>query len=62
VIDLDIQKFFDSVDHDLMIKAVEANIAADQRWVLLYVIPEGAGPVNPVTCVADLFRPLSACL
>jgi RNA-directed DNA polymerase len=37
VIDLDIQKFFDSVDHDLMIKAVEANIAADQRWVLLYV-------------------------
>jgi RNA-directed DNA polymerase len=35
VIDLDIQKFFDSVDHDLMIKAVEAN--TDQRWVVLYV-------------------------
>jgi group II intron reverse transcriptase/maturase len=35
VIDLDIEKFFDSVDHDLMIKAVEAN--TDQRWVVLYV-------------------------
>ncbi len=35
VIDLDIQKFFDSVDHDLMVKAVEAN--TDCRWVLLYV-------------------------
>jgi RNA-directed DNA polymerase len=35
VIDLDIQKFFDSVDHDLMVKAVEAN--TDCRWVVLYV-------------------------
>ena len=35
VIDLDIEKFFDTVDHDLMIKAVEAN--TDQRWVVLYV-------------------------
>jgi RNA-directed DNA polymerase len=35
VVDLDIEKFFDSVDHDLMIKAVEAN--TDQRWVVLYV-------------------------
>ncbi len=35
VLDLDVQKFFDSVDHDLMIKAVEAN--TDQRWVVLYV-------------------------
>jgi retron-type reverse transcriptase len=25
VLDLDIQKFFDSVDHDLMVKAVEAT-------------------------------------
>lgn len=37
VIDLDIQKFFDSVDHELMVKAVEANITTDQRWVVLYV-------------------------
>lgn len=37
VIDLDIQSFFDSVDHDLVVRAVEANITIDQRWVLLYV-------------------------
>ena len=35
VVDLDIQKFFDSVDHNLMVKAVEAN--TDQPWVVLYV-------------------------
>jgi len=35
VIDLDIQKFFDSVDHDLVMKAVAAH--TDQPWVLLYV-------------------------
>ncbi|HXO86023.1 MAG TPA: reverse transcriptase domain-containing protein, partial [Gemmatimonadales bacterium] len=35
VIDLDIQKFFDSVDHTLMVKAVQAH--ADVRWVVLYV-------------------------
>jgi RNA-directed DNA polymerase len=35
VIDLDIQKFFDSVDHDLMVKAVAANTGCS--WVVLYV-------------------------
>jgi RNA-directed DNA polymerase len=35
VIDLDIQKFFDSVPWDLIVKAVEAN--TDQPWVILYV-------------------------
>ena len=35
VIDLDVAQFFDSVPHDLMVKAVEAN--TDQPWVLLYV-------------------------
>ena len=35
VIDLDVQKFFDSVDHDRMVKAVEAN--TDQKWIVLYV-------------------------
>jgi RNA-directed DNA polymerase len=35
VIDLDVQKFFDSVDHSLMVKAVEAH--ADTPWVVLYV-------------------------
>lgn len=37
VLDLDIKAFFDSLDHDLIVKAVEPNITADQRWVLLYV-------------------------
>ncbi len=35
VLDLDIRKFFDSLDHDLVIKTVEANTA--DKWVLLYV-------------------------
>jgi RNA-directed DNA polymerase len=35
VIDLDVQRFFDSVPWDLIIKAVEA--VCDTRWVLLYV-------------------------
>ena len=35
VLDLDVAKFFDSVDHDLMVKAVELN--TDQKWVVLYV-------------------------
>jgi RNA-directed DNA polymerase len=37
VLDLDVAKFFDSVDHSLMVKAVQANITAEQRWVVLYV-------------------------
>jgi RNA-directed DNA polymerase len=35
VIDLDIQRFFDSVPWDLIVKAVAAN--TDQPWVVLYV-------------------------
>jgi group II intron reverse transcriptase/maturase len=35
VVDLDIQKFFDSVPWDLVVKAVEAN--TDDPWVVLYV-------------------------
>lgn len=35
VIDLDLRSFFDSVDHDLMLKAVAAH--TEERWVLLYV-------------------------
>jgi len=35
ILDLDVQKFFDSVDHDLMVRAVQAN--TDQKWVVLYV-------------------------
>lgn len=35
VIDLDIQKFFDTVPWDLVVRAVEAN--TDYSWVVLYV-------------------------
>jgi RNA-directed DNA polymerase len=35
VIDLDIRAFFDSVDHDLLLKAVAHH--TDERWVLLYI-------------------------
>jgi RNA-directed DNA polymerase len=35
VIDLDVRAFFDSVDHSLMLKAVQRHTSA--RWVLLYV-------------------------
>lgn len=35
VLDMDIQAFFDSVDHGLLLKAVEANCT--DAWVLLYV-------------------------
>ena len=35
VVDLDIQKFFDTLDHELVVKAVEANTT--DKWVLLYV-------------------------
>jgi RNA-directed DNA polymerase len=35
LLDLDIRKFFDSLDHRLVVKAVKAN--TDQKWVLLYV-------------------------
>jgi retron-type reverse transcriptase len=35
VVDLDIRAFFDSVDHELMLKAVARH--TDQKWILLYV-------------------------
>jgi RNA-directed DNA polymerase len=35
VLDLDIRKFFDSLDHNLVIRTVEANTT--DKWVLLYV-------------------------
>lgn len=37
VIDLDIEGFFDNLDHDLILKAVADHLAPDQQWVLLYV-------------------------
>lgn len=44
VLDLDVAKFFDSVDHDLMVKAVQAN--TDQKWVVLYVKRWLAAPLR----------------
>ncbi|HEX9536970.1 MAG TPA: group II intron reverse transcriptase/maturase [Streptosporangiaceae bacterium] len=44
VADLDIQKFFDSVPWDLIVKAVEAN--TDQPWVILYVKRWLAAPLE----------------
>jgi RNA-directed DNA polymerase len=35
VIDLDLRAFFDTLDHDLALKAVAKH--TDQRWILLYV-------------------------
>src|ERR1700756_1097607 len=46
VIDLDVQKFFDSVPWDLMVKAVEANITTGQKWVLLDVKRWLAAPLR----------------
>lgn len=44
VIDLDVQKFFDSVPWDLVVKAVQAN--TDQKWVVLYVKRWLAAPLQ----------------
>jgi retron-type reverse transcriptase len=35
MLDLDVRAFFDSVPHDLMLKAVAHH--TDERWVLLYI-------------------------
>ena len=35
MIDLDIRAFFDSVDHELVLRAVRRH--TDERWILLYV-------------------------
>ena len=43
-IDLDVQKFFDTVPWDLVVKAVEA--VTDCRWVLLYVKRWLAAPLR----------------
>jgi RNA-directed DNA polymerase len=45
VIDLDIRKFFDSVPWDLVIKAVQANVTHEQRWIVLYVKRWLAAPI-----------------
>src|ERR1700726_1793992 len=44
VIDLDVQKFFDEVPWDLVVRAVEA--VTEARWVLLYVKRWLAAPLK----------------
>jgi RNA-directed DNA polymerase len=46
VIDLDVQKFFDSVRWDLVIKAVQAHTDADTGWIVLYVRRWLAAPIQ----------------
>jgi RNA-directed DNA polymerase len=45
LIDLDVQKFFDSVPGDLMVKAVQANTTHEQRWIVLCVKRWLAAPI-----------------
>jgi RNA-directed DNA polymerase len=45
VIDLDIRKFFDSVPWDLVVRAVQANVTHEQRWIVLYVKRWLAAPI-----------------
>ncbi|MEA4918316.1 group II intron reverse transcriptase/maturase [Proteiniphilum sp.] len=35
VLDMDISKFFDTIDHDLLMKAVERHV--QEKWILLYI-------------------------
>ena len=44
MLDLDVQAFFDSCPHDLIVKAVAAN--TDQPWVVLYVKRWLAAPIS----------------
>ena len=35
VLDMDISKFFDTIDHELLMKAVRKHV--DEKWILLYI-------------------------
>lgn len=35
VLDIDLSKFFDTIDHDLLMKAVERHVS--EKWILLYI-------------------------
>lgn len=35
VLDMDISKFFDTIDHNLLMKAVERHVT--EKWILLYI-------------------------
>lgn len=48
VIDMDISKFFDEIDHELMLKAV-GHIMPEEKWVSMYVKRWLEMPVQEVT-------------
>ena len=69
MLDLDVQKFFDSVDHDRMVRAVEANTTHEQRWVVLYVkrwlkaplaLPDGTIQARECGCPFTGYRELGS--
>ena len=47
VIDMDIKSFFDEVDHDLLMKAVEKHVP--EKWVLMYIRRWLQAPVQTQT-------------
>ena len=47
VIDMDIKSFFDEVDHDLLMKAVEKHVP--EKWVLMYIRRWLQAPVQTKT-------------
>jgi retron-type reverse transcriptase len=36
VIDMDIKSFFDEVDHELMLKAIDRHV--EEKWVKMYIV------------------------
>ena len=55
VIDVDIQGFFDSIDHELLMKAVERHVK--EPWIILYItrwlkapVEDASGQVHARTC------------
>lgn len=46
VVDLDVSKFFDSVEWDLVVKAVAAHVGKAERWIILYVTRWLAAPLQ----------------
>lgn len=48
VLDMDISKFFDTIDHDLLMRAVERHVS--EKWILLYIGRWLKVPYESVQC------------
>jgi len=57
VLDLDIKAYFDTIPHELLLKALRAH--ADCRWVLLYV-ERWLKATNPSGCSFERYADGSA--